>query len=791
LWGQGEWREIEVDGRTVRVEIVEGEAIWQGDIVLGTPGKMGRASAVVTGQRFRWTDNVMPYVIDDDVPDRARVEGAIRHWNERTVMRMVPRTGEANYIQFRRRNGFACSSNVGMIGGRQFINLPDNCALGSVIHEIGHAAGLYHTQSREDRDLYIRVNEDGIQRDSLSQYARQLTASEDVGTYPFESIMHYNTTGFALPGETAMTTVPAGIPLGQRDGLSASDVDTLARMQGARPAKTVIASNPAGLEVTVDGERVTTPAEFDWPAGSRHTVSVEDREDGGTRLEFARWSDFGDRAHEITAGPETTVFTAHMRRLLRLPVAASPTNGGRVEVRGAAEGTWFPDGGRVELEAQPAEGFRFANWSGFGFFTAHGSANPIRFAMLSPLLTYTAGFTTSAVTTVTTSPAGLRIQVDGTAYTAPRQFVWAAGTRHEVNIETLEQSTLGGGALHRFRGWSDGGEQRHTVTAEAGGGTVTAEFDTSYQVLTAAAPLAGGRVVLDPPVTDGRLAAGTVVTATAEPANGFGFTGWAGNRPGLAARQEIVVDGVLDLQARFAQPGVLTAAGLVNAASYGGGTVAPGEIVTIFGLGLGPEELAGLTLTAERRVATAAGGVRVLFDGTPAPMIYASSRQLGAIVPFNVAGKSVVRAQVEVDGRLSNPVTLNVAATAPGLFTANASGVGGGAFLNQDGSLNTEGNPAERGSIVVLYATGLGAMTPAMRDGELAGAPFARPAAAVRVFIGDRECEVFYAGAAPGLVAGLAQLNVRVPAELGPGVMPVVVEAGGVRSPRTVGLAVR
>jgi len=541
----------------------------------------------------------------------------------------------------------------------------------------------------------------------------------------------------------------------------------------------------------VDGARVVTPAEFAWPAGSRHTLRVDDSTAGGVELRFGRWSDFGEREHTVTASPETTVFTAHMRRLFRLPLGSAPAAGGRVAIRPEPEDGLTPEGQRVELQAAPAPGFSFTNWSGTGFFTTHGSANPIQFTLSSPQVAYTAGFSTAVLTTVTTSPPGLRMQVDGTAYTSPRQFAWAAGTRHDIGIETLSQTTQGGAAAHVWRAWSDAGTQRHSITAAADGGTFTAEFETQYQVLISASPMAGGRVTIDPPPVNAFLPAGAVVTVTAVPNNGYGFAGWGGNLPGSEAQRLVAADGVLDVQARFAQPATLTAAGLVNGGSYFPGAIAPGEIVALFGLALGPDELAGLTLTAQRRVATIAGGVRVLFDGTAAPVLYASAGQVGVIVPFNAAGKSFVRVQLDNNGRLTNLLTMNVATTAPGFFTANSSGRGGGAFLNADGALNTEATPADRGSIVVLFATGLGAMRPAMNDGELASPPYAQPAAAYKVLIGDRECEVLYGGAAPGLVAGLVQLNVRVPADIAPGVVPVILEADGVRSPRTVSVAVR
>ena len=133
---------------------------------------------------------------------------------------------------------------------------------------------------------------------------------------------------------------------------------------------------------------------------------------------------------------------------------------------------------------------------------------------------------------------------------------------------------------------------------------------------------------------------------------------------------------------------------------------------------------------------------------------------------------------------------LRVAATSPGIFTSNTSGRGNAAALNQDGSLNSAANPANPGSVVVLYVTGEGAVTPTVSDGTLSQTPLAKPVAAVVVRIGTLPAAVEYAGAAPNLVAGLMQINVRVPMGIA-GDVPVSVTIGGNPSQTGVTIAVR
>jgi uncharacterized protein (TIGR03437 family) len=224
--------------------------------------------------------------------------------------------------------------------------------------------------------------------------------------------------------------------------------------------------------------------------------------------------------------------------------------------------------------------------------------------------------------------------------------------------------------------------------------------------------------------------------------------------------------------------------GVVNAASEQGTTVAPGEIVAIFGTGIGPTTLANYSITPANFFDTLAGNTTVLFDGIPAPLIYASAGQTAAIVPYSVAGQASTLMVVNYQGLASPPLKLNIAPSAPGLFSADSSGTGNGAILNQDSSINSPSNPAARGSIIVLYGTGEGQTNPPGVNGRIALSVYPKPLLPVKVTIGgvDATSGILYTGAAPSLVAGVFQINVTVPQNLAAGAVPVVVTVGSASS---------
>ena len=222
---------------------------------------------------------------------------------------------------------------------------------------------------------------------------------------------------------------------------------------------------------------------------------------------------------------------------------------------------------------------------------------------------------------------------------------------------------------------------------------------------------------------------------------------------------------------------VVSISGAANAANYESSALSPGEIIAISGTAVGPERLVEASASAAGFFPTTLAETRVIIGGKPAPIIYASARQTSAIVPWDSSGASV-EIVVEYQGVRSRTLTLPLVASVPGLFSANASGRGQAAALNQDLSVNSAANPADPGSIVVLYGTGEGRTVPASVDGKLTGAPFPRPELPVNVTIGGQRVEVLYAAAAPGLVSGVIQLNVRVPAAIAQGNQPVMVRIG-------------
>ena len=221
---------------------VNGTAVVEGDIALGSVAEVdastdatrqmiqeGVAFGVgISGAQFRWPNCRIPYEIDAALPNQQRVTDAIAHWQAKTNFRFVVRTTEANWVYFTDAGG--CWSMVGMRGGRQTISLGAGCSTGNAIHEIGHAVGLWHEQSREDRDQFVTINWQNIQSGMASQFQQHITDGDDLGAYDYGSIMHYPRTAFSANGQETITPTDPNAQIGQRTGLSPGDIAAVQAM---------------------------------------------------------------------------------------------------------------------------------------------------------------------------------------------------------------------------------------------------------------------------------------------------------------------------------------------------------------------------------------------------------------------------------------------------------------------------------------------------------------------------------------------------------------------------------
>ena len=238
-------------------------------------------------------------------------------------------------------------------------------------------------------------------------------------------------------------------------------------------------------------------------------------------------------------------------------------------------------------------------------------------------------------------------------------------------------------------------------------------------------------------------------------------------------------------------PPVISPGGIVNSASYNGGAISPGELVSIFGSNFG---ISGLDIAPyeNNTVPLQLGRTKVLFDGQLGEIVAMTPNLINVLAPYYLTPGSTVQVRVQVDDTVSSPVSMPVVATIPDLYMMDESGSGPGVILNEGGSLNSGVNPAPRGSIVALYGTGEGVLSPQLAQGALViSTPFPTMTATPAVTIAGQPAEVRYAGAAPYFPLGVFEIDVRIPAAIASGPAPVSVTIGDRSTTRMVTVAVQ
>jgi uncharacterized protein (TIGR03437 family) len=238
---------------------------------------------------------------------------------------------------------------------------------------------------------------------------------------------------------------------------------------------------------------------------------------------------------------------------------------------------------------------------------------------------------------------------------------------------------------------------------------------------------------------------------------------------------------------------LISAGGVVNAASYESNSIAPGELVTVFGRALGPGDLRGMILTSDGKSAsTDIAGVKVYFDGVPASLVFVRADQIAAVVPPAGAQRDKTLVEVEYQGHQSPGVEVAVQPHSPGIFTLDSSGRGqAAAILHADSTVNGPSNPASKNSILSVFGTGGGLPAGTGSPGDIATAAdeLQTPVSAT---VGGAPAEVLYAGTSPGLLRSVMQINLRLAKETPVGnAVPLIITLGQTNTQPGVTLAIR
>ncbi len=694
--------------------VKNGKAVFQGDIVLEKIDPIdlqhrrsaaGVDSFSIDYSQYLWprvgNQYQIPYIIGAGSGDLTNLNTAISQFNSTFAnIKFVTRTTQPDYVNFYfdpNNNNGQGEASLGRAGGEQPIQgaggSVNPCSVGTILHEMGHAIGLWHEQARPDRNTYISVNYANVIKGSFYNYDQIYDDAQQTTLFDYASLMEYPALSFSRNGGPVIETIPAGIPLSNPNGYSRADIDGIQRLYGNPPTAVTVTSNPAGLQVIVDGSTVTTPQVFNWALNSTHTLDIPSGVQSQPGLitgsnvattfyyTYGRWNDATAASHMITVlpgngnlatprtSPAVTTYSANFIQLVPYTATVFPSGTGTVTPSPAPQS--YPGSGLVfytarqqaTLTATPNAGQNFYDFNNAPFWLPGGlGANPKTFYVPDTGLTVntTTRFSPNPVYTVNVSPnsfsSNLYILPNGGFSYAPKNFSafydsgWTSGSSHTLAVDTTEYP-YSFGSRYAFNNWSDGAvTASHSVVLPANSTTYTANLTPQFYVTDYVYEDCAGSINVTPasPTFDGFYPSGTTLTFTQTTNSGWTFTGWQYDLSGTVNPKMLTVTDEVFVTADYntiATPLTLTT---LSPASVLSGS--PGFTLTLNGTGFTPSSLVSvngtfptvnylnstqLTVTVPAAAVAQPGGFQVWIasfpDGAPCVAF--------AALPFNVGNR--------------------------------------------------------------------------------------------------------------------------------------------------------
>ncbi len=421
-------------------------------------------------------------------------------------------------------------------------------------------------------------------------------------------------------------------------------------------------------------------------------------------------------------------------------------------------------------------------YGGPGFGVASGSAITINGVNLTDASGSVAVSANGSPLTISAaSPTDVRAELPSSLSGLVKLTISTSEGSNDINVLATPAASVPSMALSSSElqfAYTSGGSlpQPQSITiSNIGGGTLSWSAKTNVSWITISSSSNSLSVSVNPKGFAPNVYTGTISIAAVG----------AGNSP-----RSVPV--TLKVNASGTSSSVIVSA-VANSASGASGAIAPGEMVTIYGSGLGPTNGVSFTVDPNTgRVASSLASTQVFFGTLAAPVLYTSWGQVNTIVPYEVAGKSQIVMEVSYQGVKSAGTTLRVARAAPGAFSVSGGGLGQAVAVNQDGTLNGSSNPAAPASYVTLYFTGGGQTNPPGVAGTINGSALKTFTQGVSVSVAGQTQTVTFDGAAPTLLDGVGQINVRLSVNTPSGpAEPLVITVGGISGPATTTLAVQ